>query len=95
MFMFPQDLSWTILRNDSLYGNIHQGSPSERKKEKENGQKAWQEAKGMVRGILTLFRMGGGQKDPPTSFSLVTSTNVRISPQNFLTFSFNHFDRLV
>ena len=37
---------------------------------------------------LTLFRMGGGgKKAPPTSFSPVTSTNVRISPQNFLTFS--------
>ena len=29
------------------------------------------------------------------SFSPVTSTNVRISSQNFLTFSFNPFDRLV
>ena len=33
--------------------------------------------------------MGGGQKCPQTS------TNVGISPQNFLTFSFNPFDRLV
>ena len=43
--------------------------------------------------ILTLFRMGGAKKPPPppTSFSPVTSTNVRISPQNFLTFSFNPF----
>ena len=38
---------------------------------------------------------GGGQKDPPTSFSPVTYTNVGIRPQNFLTFSFNPFDRLV
>ena len=38
---------------------------------------------------------GGGQKGPATSFSSVTSTNVGISPQNFLTFSFNPFDRLV
>ena len=40
---------------------------------------------------LTLFRMGRrvGKKVPPTSFSPVTSTNVGISPQNFLTFSFN------
>ena len=30
----------------------------------------------------------GGQKGPFTSFSIVTSTNVGISPQNFLTFSF-------
>ena len=39
--------------------------------------------------------MGDGKKAPPTSFSPVTSTNVRISPQNCLTFSFNPFDRLV
>ena len=44
--------------------------------------------------LLTLFRMGG-QKGPPTSFSTVTSTNVGISPQNFLTFSFNSFATLV
>ena len=31
----------------------------------------------------------GGQKDPPTSFSPVISTNVGISPKNVLTFSFN------
>ena len=36
-----------------------------------------------------------GQKDPLTSFSSVTSTNVGISPENFLTFSFNPFARLV
>ena len=36
----------------------------------------------------------GGQKDP-TSFSLVTSTNVGISSQNFLAFSFNLFPTLV
>ena len=38
---------------------------------------------------------GGSKRGPPTSFSPVTSTNVTISPQNFLTFSFNPFDRLV
>ena len=37
----------------------------------------------------------GGKKAPPTSFSTVTSTNVGIRPQNFLTFSFNPFERLV
>ena len=38
----------------------------------------------------------GGQKGPPpTIFSPVTSTNVGLSPQNFLTFSFNPFPRLV
>ena len=38
---------------------------------------------------------GGGKKAPPASFSPVTSTTVGINPQNFLTFSFNPFDRLV
>ena len=48
--------------------------------------------------ILNPFQGGGGvggQKGPPYQFSPVTSTNVRISPQNFLTFSFNAFGRLV
>ena len=40
---------------------------------------------------LTLFRMGDGKKVPPIRFSPVTSTNVEISPQNFLTFSYNPF----
>ena len=34
------------------------------------------------------------QKAPSTSFPPVTSINVEISPKNFLTFSFNTFDRL-
>ena len=34
---------------------------------------------------------GVGAKMPPTSFSPVTSTNVRICPQNFLTFGYNPF----
>ena len=38
---------------------------------------------------------GGSKKDPPTSFSPVTSTNVGFDPKNFLTFSFNHFATLV
>ena len=38
---------------------------------------------------------GGGKKANPTNFSPVTSTNVGISPQNFLTFSFNPFATLV
>ena len=37
----------------------------------------------------------GVQKGPPTNFSLATSTNLGISLQIFLTFSFNSFDRLV
>ena len=42
---------------------------------------------------ISLFRMGGGRtkSPPPTSFSPLTSTNVRIGLQNFLTFSFNLF----
>ena len=36
-----------------------------------------------------------GIKKAPTSYSPVTSTNVRIRLQNFLTFSFDPFDRLV
>ena len=46
---------------------------------------------------LTLFKIGGGRghKGPHTSFFPVTSTNVRVSPQNFLTFSFNPFATLV
>ena len=38
---------------------------------------------------------GGGPKGPSTSFSPITSTNVGISPQNVLTFSFNPFATLV
>ena len=47
---------------------------------------------------LALSRMGGGggaKKAPPTSFFTVTSTNVGISTQNVLTFSFNFFATLV
>ena len=51
---------------------------------------------GRNQGSLTIFRMGGGgAKKTPTSFSPVTSTNVGISPKNFLTFNSNPFDRLV
>ena len=37
----------------------------------------------------------GGQKGPPYKFCPVASTNVGISPQNSLTFSFNPFATLV
>ena len=37
----------------------------------------------------------GGKKAPATSFPPVTSTNVIISPKNFLDFSFDPFDTLV
>ena len=40
--------------------------------------------------ILTPFRMEGGGGGP-TSFSPITSTNVRISSKNFLTFTFDIF----
>ena len=36
-----------------------------------------------------------GGDAPPTSFFLVTSTNVGISPENFLTLSFNSFSTLM
>ena len=39
--------------------------------------------------------MEAGAKRPPTSFSLVTCTNVGTNPQNVLTFSFNPFATLV
>ena len=37
----------------------------------------------------------GDKKAPPTSFPPVTSTNVGISPKNFLTFTYNPFTTLV
>ena len=48
-------------------------------------------------GILEFnpIQDGGGQIGPPTSFSPVTSTNVRICHKNFLTFSYNPFATLV
>ena len=45
--------------------------------------------------LLTLFRMSGAKKAPPTSFSPVTPTNVGFGPQDFMTFSFNPFAILV
>ena len=47
-----------------------------------------------LRGASTTLTLWG-QKAPPTSFSPATSTNVGISPQNFLTFIFNRFATLV
>ena len=45
---------------------------------------------------LNPIQDGGAKSSPsPTSFSPVTSTNVGISPQNFLIFSFNPFATLV
>ena len=49
--------------------------------------------------VSQLYSDGGGRGSanllPPTSVSSVTSANVRIGSQNFLTFSFNPFERLV
>ena len=46
---------------------------------------------------LNIFRIGGGggKKAPFTSFSPLISTNTGISPQKFLTVTFNVFDTLV
>ena len=44
---------------------------------------------------LNPIQVGGTKKAPPTNFFTVTSRNVAIFPQNFLTFSFNPFARLV
>ena len=49
----------------------------------------------LIQFPLTLYRMGGGAKRPPISFFLVTSTNVKVSPNNFVTFRFNPFAPLV
>ena len=53
-----------------------------------------------IQNVCVLGRGGrgageGGDKKPHTSFSPVTSTNVRTRPHNFLTFGFNPFDKLV
>ena len=47
--------------------------------------------------ILATFNpiQDRGKKAPLASCSTVTSTNVEISPQNFLTFSFNPFATLM
>ena len=42
-----------------------------------------------------IWGTGRGAKRPPVSFSSVTSANVGISPQKFLTFSFNPFATLM
>ena len=44
---------------------------------------------------LALFSMRGGAKRPSRQFFPCNSTNVGISPQNFLTFSFHPFATLV
>ena len=49
----------------------------------------------LVEHILTLFRVVCGKKVTPAIFPPVTSTDVGISLQNLLTFSFSHFSTLV
>ena len=49
----------------------------------------------MLVRINPIQDWGGWQNGPPTSFSPVSSTNVGLSPQNFLTFSFNTFATVV
>ena len=51
-------------------------------------------AKKLMREVLTLFMMEGS-KTPLTSLPLVTSTNVGISPQKFLNFSFKSVSTIV
>ena len=45
--------------------------------------------------MVNPIQDGGGPKRPPTSFFPITSANVKISCQNFLTFSFSSFPTLV
>ena len=40
---------------------------------------------------ISPIQDAGDKKAPPTSFSPVTSTNVAVTPQHFLIFSFNPF----
>ena len=44
---------------------------------------------------LKPIQDGEAKKALPTSFSPVTSTNIRITTKNYLTFSFNPFATLV
>ena len=59
----------------------------------------WWAAASALTLLLTLFRMGRGEgrgkKPPPYQFFPCNFYKVGISPQNFLTFSFNPFATLV
>ena len=46
-------------------------------------------------GSFNPIQDWGGGKKAPYQFFPLTSTNAEISPQNFLTFSFNTFHTLV
>ena len=45
--------------------------------------------------VINLIQDGGGATPSPTNFSPITSTNVEITHQNFLTFSFNTYAALL
>ena len=45
--------------------------------------------------VNSIQELGVWDKKTPTSFYPVPCTNVKVSPQNLLTFSFNHFATLV
>ena len=47
------------------------------------------------KGFFNRIQDAGGPRKPPISFSPVTSRNVEISSQNFLTFNFDSFTTLV
>ena len=47
------------------------------------------------KGFFNRIQDAGGPRKPPISFSPVTSRNVEISSQNFLTFNFDSFATLV
>ena len=78
---------------------------SQQKNDKRNIEEETLQLHGMIKKVienswikivnLTLIRMGWPKRHPGTSFSSVTSRNVGISLQNFLTFSFNPLAILV
>ena len=50
----------------------------------------------ICKALLNPIQYGGvGKKAPPTNFPPITSTNVGISPQKFLAFSYNPLATLV
>ena len=95
-------------RQEKQRNNLNKHTQNKAKlTEKREKKKRERKKKKLHSQPTTFFRMtypifpnpgqdgGGGQKDPPTSLSPVTSTRVGISPKNFLTFSFKPFAALV
>ena len=78
--MYPLDSIFSLTNPWNFYGALH-----------------WSlfKIKVLFLVYLTLYRMGGGARRLPYQFFPVTSTNVKTSPQNFLTFSFNPFGTLM